>query len=162
MRIILAIASLLLCSLASAQSGVITAPGGGAQCYVLIDSVPGTPGCSHRASVACVIGGAGYVGSAPSSQSAPVYPLAIQLRQLPNYVSAGVLTIDQLPSVAGGYVQASINGNAGAWVLSAPFSGESCAPVTSQQTLPPVQPWFSGARLAEYCRTHPAARACRG
>lgn len=139
MRTFLVILALALagCSqVASAQSGVITGPGGASQCYVLIDSLPATYSCNYRASVACVEGSAGYVGFVTSDQPL-TYPLAIQLRQLPSNAPAGILTINQLPSTAGDHLNAWLNGVSGSWVLSAPFTaGQQCAPV-----VPPAQTW---------------------
>ena len=132
-------ACVLLCALtqsAVAQSGVITGPGGASQCYVLLDSLPATYSCKYRASVACVEGSAGYVGNVTSDQPL-TYPLAIQLRQLPSNAPAGMLTINQLPYVAGDRVNAWLNGVSGSWVLSAPFTADQqCAPV-----VPPAQTW---------------------
>lgn len=122
-------ACVLLCALVSqhavAQSGVIYGPGGASQCYVLVDSVPATYSCSYRASVACVIGGAGYIGGTTSG--APLqYPLAIQLRQLPSYAPAGVITLPQIPQIPGTHLIVWLNGAPGSWVLSAPFTGQQC------------------------------------
>lgn len=135
-----AIAALvLLCALsiqpAAAQSGVITGPGSTAQCYVLIDALPATYACNYRASVACVDGSAGYVGNVSTFEPLQ-YPLAIQLRRLPSYTPAGVLTLPQLPQITGAHVDVWMNGVGGSWVLSAPFWGQECTPPA-----PPGQTW---------------------
>ena len=121
------IVMLVGCSqVASAQSGAITGYGGTAQCYVLVDSVPGTPACVHRASVACVVGNVGYVGGVASYTGPLAYPLAIQLYQRPSQTAAGVITIPEIPATAGAPVQVGLNGTLSTWVLSAPFTGSTC------------------------------------
>ena len=112
---------------ASAQSGAITGYGGTAQCYVLIDSVPGTPACVHRASVACVVGNVGYVGGVASYTGPLTYPVAIPLYQRPSQTAAGMLTIPEIPTTAGSAVQVGLNGTLSTWVLSAPFTGATCS-----------------------------------
>lgn len=134
-----------------AQSGVITGPGGASQCYVLIDSLPATYSCNHRASVACVDGSAGFVGFATSPEPL-TYPLAIQLRQLPSNAPAGILTINQLPSTAGDHLNVWLNNVSGSWVLSAPFTADQqCAPAN-----PPATTW----RDERVCRM--TGRLCGG
>lgn len=152
----LALASGMAQAAPIAQSGVITGYGGTAQCYVLIDSAPSTPGCLHRASVACVIGPVGYVGGAESYAGPLTYPLAIQLYQRPAQVPNGVLTIPQLPGAAGDTLQVGLNGTLSTWVLSAPFAGQSCAPATG------AGPRIDSSALARYCAQHPTVPACRG
>ncbi len=153
--IVAACVMLCACSFpASAQSGVITGYGGTAQCYVLVDSVPGTPSCVHRASVACVVGNVGYVGGVESNQPLS-YPLAIQLYQRPAQVPNGVLTIPQLPTVAGSTMQVGLNGTLSSWVLSAPFTGSACA-----ESLP--RPALDAHAMARFCRSYPTVPACRG
>lgn len=140
-------ACVLLCvsSIAIGQSGVITGYGSTAQCYVLIDSVPSTPGCMHRASVACAVGNVAYVGGAESYTGPLTYPIAIDLYQRPSQTPAGILTISQLPSLAGQSVQVGLNGSVSTWVLSAPFWGQTCG-----NPLPaPVE---SGPRYPRLCR----------
>ena len=131
-------ACVLLClsSLAFAQSGAITGYGGTAQCYVLLDSVPSTPACMHRASVACAVGNVAYVGGVESYTGPLVYPIAIDLYQRPSQTRAGILTISQLPSIAGQSLQVGLNGSVSTWVLSAPFWGQECTPPA-----PPGQTW---------------------
>ena len=120
--------SLAGCSqIASAQSGAITGYGGTAQCYVLIDSVPGTPACVNRASVACVVGNVGYVGGVASYTGPLTYPVAIPLYQRPSQTPAGMLTIPEIPTTAGAPVQVGLNGTLSTWVLSAPFTGATCS-----------------------------------
>ena len=128
----------LLCvsSVSFAQSGAITGYGGTAQCFVLLDSVPSTPACMHRASVSCVVGGVGYVGGAESYTGPLTYPIAIDLYQRPSQTRAGILTISQLPSIAGQSLQVGLNGSVSTWVLSAPFWGQACPPPA-----PPGQTW---------------------
>ena len=140
-------ACVLLCvsSIALSQSGVITGYGSTAQCYVLIDSVPSTPGCMHRASVACAVGNVAYVGGAESYTGPLTYPIAIDLYQRPSQTPAGILTISQLPSLAGQSVQVGLNGSVSTWVLSAPFWGQTCG-----NPLPPPEP--AGPHLARHCR----------
>jgi hypothetical protein len=156
MRTLLALAAMLLCaSFANAQSGVITGYGGTAQCYVLADSVLGTPACVSRLSVACVVGNVGYVGGI-ASYSGPInYPAVIPLFQRPGAQSVGVITLHQLPAAAGDFVQVGLNGSLSSWVLSAPFEGQTCAP-------PAIAPKIDPHALARYCREHPTVPACRG
>ena len=126
--IVAACALLCACSFpASAQSGAITGYGGTAQCYVLVDSVPGTPACVHRASVACVVGNVGYVGGVASYTGPLTYPVAIPLYQRPSQTAAGMLTIPEIPTTAGAPVQVGLNGTLTTWVLSAPFTGATCS-----------------------------------
>lgn len=129
----------------SAQSGAISGYGGTAQCYVLLDSVPSTPSCMHRASVACAVGNVAYVGGAESYTGPLVYPIAIDLYQRPSQIRAGILTISQLPSIAGQSLQVGLNGSVSTWVLSAPFWGQTCG-----DPLPPPVP--IGSHLARLCR----------
>lgn len=140
-------ACVLLCvsSLAIGQSGVITGYGSTAQCFVLLDSVPSTPGCMHRASVSCVVGGVGYVGGAESYTGPLTYPIAIDLYQRPSQIRAGILTLSQLPGVAGQALQVGLNGSLSTWVLSAPFSGQTCGS-------PLPAPAESGPRYPRLCR----------
>jgi hypothetical protein len=140
---------------AHAQSGVITGYGGTAQCYVLNDSVLGTPACVNRLSVACVVGNVGYVGGIGSYNGPITYPAVIPLFQRPGQSSVGVLTLHQLPGTAGQFVQVGLNGVLTQWVLSAPFTGQSCAP-------PAQSPRIDLHALARYCREHPTVPACRG
>ena len=137
----------LLCvsSVSFAQSGAITGYGGTAQCFVLLDSVPSTPACMHRASVSCVVGGVGYVGGAESYTGPLTYPIAIDLYQRPSQVRAGILTISQLPTIAGQSLQVGLNGSVSTWVLSAPFWGQTCG-----DPFPPPTP--SGSRYPRLCR----------
>lgn len=126
--IVAACVMLCACSFpASAQSGAITGYGGTAQCYVLVDSVPGTPACVHRASVACAVGNVGYVGGVASYTGPLTYPVAIPLYQRPSQTAAGMLTIPEIPTVAGAPVQVGLNGTLTTWVLSAPFTGATCS-----------------------------------
>lgn len=153
MKLFAALLFLLAPSMACAQSGVISGYGGTAQCWVLVDSVPSTPGCLNRASVACVVGNVGYVGGIGTS--APLtYPLAIPLYQRPNQTQVGVITIPQLPTVSGTTLQVGLNGTLSNWVLSAPYTGQSCSP--------PEQPVVNPTALARYCRQNPTVPACRG
>lgn len=140
-------ACVLLCasSIAFAQSGAIAGYGGTAQCYVLIDSVPSTPGCMHRASVACAVGNVAYVGGAESYTGPLTYPIAIDLYQRPSQIRAGILTISQLPSIAGQSLQVGLNGSVSSWVLSAPFWGQTCGD-------PPAPAVLSGLRYPRLCR----------
>jgi hypothetical protein len=147
---------MLLCaSFAHAQSGVITGYAGTAQCYVLTDSVPGTPSCVHRASVACVVGSVGYVGGVASYNAPLAFPLAIQLYQRPSQTPSGVLTVGQIPSIAGAPVQVGLNGTVTTWVLSAPMWGGTC-------TEPTTLPLIDSHALARFCRSNPTVPACRG
>lgn len=129
----------------SAQSGAITGYGGSAQCYVLLDSVPSTPGCMHRASVACAVGNVAYVGGAESYTGPLTYPIAIDLYQRPSQIRAGILTISQLPGIAGQSLQVGLNGSVSTWVLSAPFWGQTCGD-------PLPEPIQSGLRYPRLCR----------
>jgi hypothetical protein len=156
MRTILATLAMLLCApFANAQSGVISGYGGTAQCYVLSDSVVSTPACLNRLSVACVIGNVGYVGGIGNYTGPITYPAVIPLFQRPGQTSVGVLTLQQLPSAAGDFVQVGLNGVLTQWVLSAPFEGQSCSP-------PALMPKIDPHALARYCREHPTVPACRG
>jgi len=141
------VAGVLLClsSLSFAQSGAITGYGGSAQCYVLLDSVPSTPGCMHRASVACAVGNVAYVGGAESYTGPLTYPIAIDLYQRPSQIRAGILTVSQLPSIAGQSLQVGLNGSVSTWVLSAPFWGQTCGD-------PLPEPIQSGLRYPRLCR----------
>lgn len=148
----------LLCAcaqVAHAQSGVISGYGGTAQCFVLVDSVPSTPACAHRAAVACVVGNVGYVGGVASYNGPLSFPLAIQLYQRPAQVPSGVLTVGQLPSITGAPVQVGLNGTVSTWVLSAPFTGATC-------TDPSTLPLIDGHALARFCRANPNVPACGG
>lgn len=133
MRTLIALAALFLCANVSAQSGVITGYGGTAQCYVLADSVLGTPACVSRLSVACVVGGVGYVGGIGSYSGPITYPAAIPLYQRPGQSAVGMLTLSRLPSIAGDPVQVALNGTITSWVLSAPFAGQTCTASASNK-----------------------------
>ena len=134
-------ACVLLClsSLAFAQSGAITGYGGTAQCYVLLDSVPSTPACMHRASVACAVGNVAYVGGVESYTGPLTYPIAIDLYQRPSQVRAGILTISQLPSIAGqalnSWTPRSLSGQLGAFgTLAAASQNPALAGILAAQS----------------------------
>lgn len=126
-------AAMCSCSSATAQSGVISGYGGTAQCYVLADSVLGTPACVNRLSVACVVGNTGYVGGIGSYHGPITYPAAIPLYQRPGANAVGMLTLQRLPSIAGQFVQVGLNGAVTQWVLSAPMWGQTCTAPTGNK-----------------------------
>lgn len=139
---------------ANAQSGVITGYGGTAQCHVLADSALGTPACVNRMSVACVVGNVGYVGGIASYNGPISYPAAVPLFQRPGATAVGMLTLNQLPTNSGDSVQVALNGTISTWVLSAPFTGQTCEP-------PLVQTKIDPRALARFCAEHPTVPACR-
>jgi hypothetical protein len=152
---VLLLALAALSATPASASGVISGYGGTAQCFVLVDSVLGTPSCVYRASVACVIGNVGYVGGVASYTGPLTFPLAIQLYQRPSQVPSGMLTVGAIPSIAGSPVQVALNGTVSTWVLSAPMWGATC-------TEPTTLPLIDQRALARFCRENPSVPACRG